>query len=120
VPAAPAPILIVDDHDDTRDVVASILSLSGYECVGVDSGPEALRYLREGGPVRLIVLDMHLPGMDGHAFLRELRASPAHAAVPVVVFSGDAGNGIEGTAGFVRKGSDDPDRLLRVIADALK
>jgi CheY-like chemotaxis protein len=82
--------------------------------------PEALRYLREGGPVRLIVLDMHLPGMDGHAFLRELRASPAHAAVPVVVFSGDAGNGIEGTAGFVRKGSDDPDRLLRVIADALK
>ena len=117
--ATHAPILIVDDHDDTRDVVSSILELSGYATVGVDSAPAALRYLRGGGSPCLIVLDLHLPGMDGRAFLRELRAEPTLAGIPVVVFSGDSGTAIEGTAGFVRKGSDDPDVLLRVIAAAL-
>jgi CheY-like chemotaxis protein len=115
-----APILIVDDHDDTRDVVASILSISGYATIGMDSASGALRYLRDGGPTRLIVLDLHLPEMDGRTFLRHLHDDPALAAIPVVVFSGDSGCGVEGTAGFVRKGSDDPDVLLKVIAAALR
>jgi two-component system, chemotaxis family, chemotaxis protein CheY len=120
VAAGEAPILVVEDHDDTREVVRSILALSSYESVGVDSALEALRYLRTGGRARLILLDLHLPGMDGRAFLRELRADPAFRGIPVVVFSGDSGTGVEGTEGFVRKGSDDPDVLLGVISAALR
>jgi CheY-like chemotaxis protein len=57
--------------------------------------------------------------MDGRALLRELRADPVAADVPVVVFSGDPGD-VPDVAACVRKGRDDPDVLLKAIASCLR
>lgn len=109
-----APILVVEDNADTRYILGRILGIKGYATVTVDDVAAALRYLQDGKPVCLIILDLHLPERDGRHLLRELKADPALAAIPVVVFSGDAGEMPDSAAAFVRKG-DDPDVLLAVV-----
>lgn len=113
--AAPkAPILIVEDNAETRYVLGRILGIKGYATVTVGDAASALRYLRDGKPVCLVILDLHLPGRDGRDLLRELKADPALATIPVVVFSGDVDQAPDAAAAFVRKG-DDPDLLLAVV-----
>jgi len=109
-----APILVVEDNFQTRDVLQRVLAIRGYVSVIATDATEGLDYLRSGKPVCLVILDLHLPGRDGRDFLRELKADPKLAAVPVVVYSGDPGH-LPDAAAFVRKGSDDPDVLLAAI-----
>jgi CheY-like chemotaxis protein len=113
-----APILIVEDNDETRYVLERILAIKGYPTTSVANAAAALRTLREGKRASMIILDLHMPGMDGRAMLRELRADVRFAKIPVVVFSGDAHEVPDVTA-CVRKGSDDPDVLLSAIARCL-
>jgi CheY-like chemotaxis protein len=110
-----ATVLVVEDNPATRHVLERILAIKGYPAISVDNAPEALRYLRSGGRASVIVLDLHLPTMDGRAFLAELRSDPRLARIPVVVFSGDPGQ-VSDVAAFVRKGRDDPEVLLDAIA----
>jgi CheY-like chemotaxis protein len=107
------PVLLVEDHDRTRDAVEGLLSLQGYAVVTVTDGQEALDYLQRGGPACLIVLDPGLPRLDGWLFRERQLAESSLAGIPVVVFSGDPkANPLPG-AGFVRK--TDPAGLLDFI-----
>jgi CheY-like chemotaxis protein len=111
------PILVVDDNDETRDVLQRVLQIKGYVTAEARSGPDALRWLRDGNPTRLILLDINMPGMDGWAVHAELKSDPALAAIPVIVFSGVDGAGRiepEDIVAYVRKGVD-PDLLLSLI-----
>ena len=86
-------VVIVEDSRDTRESLAMLLELSGHHVVTVANGVEALDLIRTGG-VRpcVIVLDLIMPHMDGLAFLDDLRAaSPEHARIPVIVFTGHEG-----------------------------
>ena len=112
------PILIVEDNDETRYVLERILAIKGYATTSVATAAAALRALREGKRVAMIILDLHMPGMDGRTFLRELRSDVRFATMPVVVFTGDA-TGVPDVTACVRKGSDDPDVLLNAIARCL-
>jgi CheY-like chemotaxis protein len=80
-------ILVIDDDVDTREALTEILADEGYDVTGVDSGQEALAYLREATRPSLILLDMMMPGMDGWQLRRELQKDPALAAIPVVILS---------------------------------
>ena len=111
-------ILVVEDNSETRYVLERVLHMEGYTCVSVDDAPSALRHLNGGQRPAVIILDLHLPGMDGRTLLRELRARPDLANIPVVVFSGDPGD-VPDAAACVRKGRDDPDVLLRAISGCL-
>jgi len=117
---ADAPILIVEDNAETSEVLRRVLGVKGYSSVSADSGPKAFAYLRAGNAVRLIILDLHLPGVGGLEIHRELKADPELSRIPVVVFSAvDAEDQLKDVAAYVRKGSD-PDVLLAAIARAAR
>jgi CheY-like chemotaxis protein len=114
--SAAGPILVVDDNDETRDVLQRVLQIKGYVTAEARSGADALRWLRDGNRARLILLDISMPGMDGWAVHAELKSDPALSRIPVIVFSGvDGANGsVEDIVAYVRKGVD-PDLLLSLI-----
>src|SRR5262245_28401300 len=82
-------VLVVDDDNDTRDMLAKTLEHEGYEVVAQANGAEALEYLRQAAcrPV-CILLDLVMPVMDGWTFLRERAGNPDLKPIPVIVISG--------------------------------
>jgi CheY-like chemotaxis protein len=81
-------ILLVEDDDDIREVVADILEQNGYRVVPAGDGAEALQKLRAAPEVpRAIFLDLLMPVMDGATFRAEQLRDPKLAAIPVVVMS---------------------------------
>lgn len=81
-------ILIVDDHVDSGAVLAQLLIREGYEAMAVTGGLAALEILEEMRP-ELIVLDMHMPDLDGLSVLRRVRADAKTSDVPVVLYTSD-------------------------------
>jgi CheY-like chemotaxis protein len=84
-------VLVVDDNDDVRVAFATLLRVAGYAVASAWSAEDALRQLRQGLEPSLIVLDIHMPGMEGWELATELARNPGPSAYPVVVISGDAG-----------------------------
>jgi CheY-like chemotaxis protein len=82
-----AAVLIVDDDPGVREVLAMLLADEGYHVATACNGREALSYLAHHEAPALILLDIMMPGMDGHAFRVIQRERPALAAIPVVVLS---------------------------------
>jgi CheY-like chemotaxis protein len=83
-------VLVVEDSPDQAGSLGLLLSLRGHQVALAGDGEQALAYLRHHPPPSLIVLDLIMPGVDGWAFLRERRAEPRLAAVPVLVCSAAA------------------------------
>lgn len=81
-------ILVVDDDQNTREAVETLLELDGYRVATASDGRDALDLLEGGLQPALIVLDMNMPRMDGLAFRDAQRRRPALAAIPVIVCSG--------------------------------
>jgi chemosensory pili system protein ChpA (sensor histidine kinase/response regulator) len=85
-------ILIVDDDEDIRDVLALVLEGRGYRAVGAFDGLDALDQLRERErPPLLILLDLMMPRLNGFDFAKQVRARPGLHDVPIVILSGDSG-----------------------------
>ena len=80
-------ILVVDDDPVARDVLVTALELDGHHVVGLGDGEAALARLREH-PVAAVVLDRRMPGTDGAAVLRSIRADPRTALIPVLLVTG--------------------------------
>jgi CheY-like chemotaxis protein len=82
------PVLVVEDHDDTREMVELILRLDGYTVCTARDGAEALELTEREMPC-LILLDVTMPVMDGITFARKMRKSrDAHlAATPIVLLT---------------------------------
>ncbi len=83
----PPRILIVDDDKPHRESLITLLGLVGYECLSAGSGSEALAVLKRHH-VDLLLLDLLMPGMDGHQLMELVRARNQDAAI--IVISGDA------------------------------
>jgi two-component system sensor histidine kinase/response regulator len=77
------PLLVVDDYESNRELVASILEREGYHVIQAGSGREALA-IAAREPVELVLLDMRMPDMDGTATCRALRELPPLREVPIV------------------------------------
>lgn len=82
----PAKILVIDDHEATRDLITTILTRKGYEVVGSSSGAEGLAKADQERP-QVIVLDLMMPEMDGHEVCRRLRAKPELVKIPILMFT---------------------------------
>ena len=86
-------VLIVDDNAAIRDMVSWALELDGYEPAEAAEGQEALAWIdnaaREGRYPSVILLDLAMPGMNGNAFLDQLRAQweSIHALPAIVVIT---------------------------------
>ena len=79
-------VLVVDDDEDSRRLLAHLLERKGYSVVLADGGPAAISTL-EKTEVDVVVLDVMMPGMDGFAVCRELKKSQTTASVPVILLT---------------------------------
>ena len=79
-------LLLVEDHDSTREVLARILRRAGHEVHGAATGSDALELLRTAGPFDALISDLGLPDRNGFDLLREIRST--HPALPAIALSG--------------------------------
>ena len=83
-------VLCIEDHEVNMILVEELLrQYPGVTMVKAATGWEGVRLAREERP-DLVLLDMHLPDIDGMELLRHLQADEATAGIPVVVVSADA------------------------------
>jgi two-component system cell cycle response regulator DivK len=80
------PILIVEDNEKNLKLVRDLLQAKGYATVEAGTAEEGLKLAREHAPV-LVLMDIHLPGMNGIDALKALRAEVATAAIPVIAIT---------------------------------
>ena len=126
LPLADLKVLVVDDEPDTRDFLAAVLRGAGAEFQMAASAAEALALL-DAWRADVLVSDIGMPGQDGLAFIRTVRAlSAAPAAqIPALAVTGYATrDDVERTiaAGFQRHVSKpiDPSALVSAVADLAK
>lgn len=82
----PISILVVDDDEDVREVVAETLEHFGYGVVQAASGEEALPMLAAGHNIGLMITDIRMPGMSGLELAEYVRRE--YAGVKIIVTSG--------------------------------
>jgi len=85
-PADRGRILVVDDDEGNRDMLARRLSREGYAVSVAADGSAALAALASA-PVDLVLLDVMMPGMDGYEVLTRLKARPELRSIPVLMIS---------------------------------
>jgi excisionase family DNA binding protein len=112
-------ILVADDEEAIRELLARALALAEYEVRTVPDGQSAIDLLRRE-PFQLLITDLRMPGVDGLAVIREARRLSAD--IPVVVITGysSEASAIEainlGVSGYLTK----PFRVAKVLAAAAK
>jgi CheY-like chemotaxis protein len=77
-------VLVVEDDEDTRELLARVLGEQGYDVVTAENGRVALERLKGMTP-GLVLLDLMMPEMDGFEFAEIFRARPEWATIPVIV-----------------------------------
>jgi len=82
-----APILVVDDDDSSRGLIALALERAGFEVVQAASGQAALETVSTTR-ISLVVLDIGMPGMSGTEVVTALRAHAETATLPVLLMTG--------------------------------
>jgi CheY-like chemotaxis protein len=82
-------VLVVEDNDKNRKLVRDVLVHKGYEVIEAETGEDGVRLAKERHP-RLILMDIQLPGIDGIAALRQLRADDTTRAIPVIAVTASA------------------------------
>lgn len=97
-------ILIVDDLSLNRTVLCGKLASACYRTITANGGAAALRLLHEHRP-DLVLLDYHMPDMDGLAVCQAMRADPATRDIPVILFSANSDH--EHRLGALAAGADD-------------
>ena len=80
-------VLLVDDKEEVRQMLRSILEAESFVCEEAENGAEALQLL-EAQPFALVITDVEMPVMDGVEFLQQLAQKPAVDHPPVIVLSG--------------------------------
>ena len=82
---SPTPILVVDDDEDILGALSDILGYAGYEVLTAQHGAQALDIISRER-IRVILLDMKMPVMDGWAFAEAYRCR-VNSQVPIVVLT---------------------------------
>ena len=83
-----AKVLVVDDSSTIRRLIGRELKPGGYKILEAKDGAEALEMLRTVPEIRLITLDVEMPGMDGYQVCRQLKKDPETRLIPVVFLTG--------------------------------
>ena len=82
-------ILIIDDDPLLRNICSANLEASGFRVLEAGDAFEGMRLL-ESEEVNLVLMDLMLPGMDGIAATRRIRACEQHQMVPIVILTGNS------------------------------
>lgn len=120
-----AKILVVEDEISLNQAYVMILQREGYDVASAANGAEALEVAKSHSP-DLILLDLHMPGMDGIGFLQNYNLKKNHPTVKVVVFSNlDMQKEIDeayelGAERYVLKAMASPKELIKLVKDTLR
>ncbi len=105
-------ILVVDDREESRNLVRKVLTFYGYEVIGAGSGEDGINRAQTEFP-DLILMDIRLPGkIDGLEATRRIKAIPELTHLPIVAMSasvwpGDKQRALDaGCVDFIRKPID--------------
>jgi CheY-like chemotaxis protein len=120
-------VLVVEDNDMNMQLVEFLLEEGGYDIVKAASGEEALALTRDGaaGIPDLILMDIHLPGMDGLSVVREMKTSERTRSIPILALTAHAMRGDKdrfldaGCDGYISKPID-VKTFIQSIAGFLK
>ncbi len=116
-------ILLVEDNHMNRVLVREILTLQGYDIIEAESGTDALKVLAAERP-DVILMDLHLPGMDGVTATRIIKSDERIASIPVLALTASAMRGEEdkilskGFDGYVAKPIERK-KLLEAISEKI-
>ncbi len=107
-PLASELVLVIDDEEIVRDAMADVLSEEGLQVLKAADGPAGIQLFRKNvQKIKLVLLDLSMPGMSGEQVLYELRA--IEPEVPILLVSGYSEHEImdgfvnKGLAGFIQK-----------------
>src|SRR5688500_17205586 len=92
VPSGPGRVLIIDDDPDVRQVFVE--QLADFDAVAAASGAEGLAVLRSDRQIRVVLLDLMMPEMDGWRFRHHQLSQPRLADIPTVIVTGASLAGI--------------------------
>lgn len=112
----PAPILVVDDHEDTVDMLQRLLESGGHRVVAASSALHALELLVAGLRPAVIVADERMPQVSGSELLAFLRRTQELAATPVLMLSGDELAPTADPFTVIRRKPLEPTALLDLVA----
>jgi CheY-like chemotaxis protein len=84
-----ATVLVIEDDESSLELVTALLERSGHDVLAATSAEEVDSLLRARLPA-LVLIDVCLPGLDGLALTRRLRADPATASLPIFVVTAHA------------------------------
>ena len=85
-------VLIADDKESSRELVRTVLEHAGCVVEEAADGREALAKIMYDSP-NLVVLDLHMPGLDGFEVMETLRQNPQYASLPIVALTASAMQG---------------------------
>jgi CheY-like chemotaxis protein len=83
-------VLIVDDNEHLREILAAMLKYSGYEIVEAATGSEAIQKAAVAQP-NLILLDLDLPDIKGFEVAKRIKATPTTSHIPIIACSASSG-----------------------------
>jgi two-component system cell cycle response regulator DivK len=115
-------ILVVEDNERNRSLIADVLTYHGYEVISAVNGEEGVKMALEHGP-DLILMDVQMPVMNGHDALGILKANPETRNIKIIALTsfamrGDSIRLIEaGFDGYIAKPIDT--RKLPIIIENL-
>lgn len=95
-------VLVVEDHQDSGDMVCSLMEAWGHNAALALDGIEALEHIARGPRPDLLLVDYAMPRMNGGQLVAEL-AKGKHADLPVVIMSASDDPSIAGVLGFLQK-----------------
>ena len=114
------PVFLVDDSPTMLASMSSVLVKAGLSVEKAMSGGDALARLKSMPPLRLMIVDFHMPGMNGVELIREMRKLPAYRFLPILMLTTESAQGKRdearqaGATGWLVKPVA-PDKLLQVI-----
>lgn len=117
-------VLLVEDNYMNKVLVREILTLNGYDIIEAASGTEGLKMLALESP-DIVLMDLHLPEMDGITATRIIKADERNRHIPVLALTASAMKGEEqklidkGFDGYVAKPIE-VKKLLEAITGSLK
>jgi two-component system cell cycle response regulator DivK len=117
-------ILVVEDEQDNRQILRDLLGGTDYEFVEAQDGVQAVAAVAKQRP-DLILMDIHLPNMDGYEATRRIRSNPDNKSIPIIAvtsygLAGDEAKAIEaGCDAYVAKPYS-PRQLLAKILEYLR
>ena len=90
-------ILVIEDHEDNRQIMNVTLSAAGFEVIEAVTGDEGV-VMAESERPDLILMDIQLPGLDGYEATRLIKAKPALRHIPIIAVTSFALSGDEAKA----------------------